>query len=241
MLLVSVIVFLTALAVGTYSVYSLLRHPPRLRPEFLRSYIRNILFYDLLICLGVFFNYSNTFIFNSLSSSSYFIYQVSIIIVLSLLKLIWLYYFIRMNRQVLNFGLSRIFYASYLIFSGLLIGLLLAGFMLIPAPFKNSITNTVNVFFESLILAIALASLILLVIHTHYNPHSSRKKPVYAYCAMYILILQVFVATFILSFFITRMHREVLTLIYSGNLILYNILPLVWIRRRGERVLGPAP
>ena len=234
----SKIVYLTAVVFGAATLYRLMRHPPRLRPEFLRTFIRNIFFFDLLICFGVFFNQSNTLIYRNLDSKSFFIYQVSLILVMAILKLVWLYYFIKMNRLVINFSLSKIFHVVYFIFCGFIAGLLLTAFTIIPFPYKNSITNSLNVFFESVVLAMALASLILLIIHTHYHQTLSKKRIIYSYCGTYIFIFLVIVGTFILSFFITNNHREILTIINSVNMILYNVLPLLWIKRHGDKVLG---
>ncbi|MFC2156366.1 hypothetical protein ACFLT9_00885 [Acidobacteriota bacterium] len=238
MLPISILAFTAALGLAILTFYQLIKESSRWRSEFYSAFIRNIFFFDLLICFGVFFNQSNTLIYKNLDSKSFFIYQFSLILVMAILKLVWLYYFIKMNRLILNFGLSRTFHVVYFIFCGFFAGVLLSAFTIIPLPFKNSITNSFNVFFESVILAMALASLILLIIHTDYHQLQTKKRIIFSYCGTYIFIFLNIVGAFILSFFITKNPREILTIINSVNMILYNILPLLWLKRYGDKVLA---
>ncbi|MBN2246733.1 MAG: hypothetical protein JW755_12920 [Candidatus Aminicenantes bacterium] len=75
----------------------------------MKSFLRDMLFFNLLIIAGFFFNIIDWFLKEDISPQFYLWSQTGILIVLTVLKFLRLYSFLEMNRRIIDLSLSKSF------------------------------------------------------------------------------------------------------------------------------------
>ena len=233
MRLFSFLAFWIALGTGILILYLLSRYSLDRRSSFIRSFLRNILFFNLLIIAGLFFNILDWFLKDDLSLQFYLWSQTGILIVLTVLKFLWLYSFLEMNRRIIDLSLSKSFRRIYLYLSVFFLVLLTIAFVNVENPFRLMLTRFLLVFIETIIIASAFGAILQLLRSETRQEKKERNKGILLFSGLYLILFSIILVSLTLSLFIDREHADMYTLVNVLTMILYNFLPLIWLRRFG--------
>jgi len=233
MRLFSFLAFWVALGAGLLILYLLSRYSLDRRSGFIRSFLRNILFFNLLIIAGLFFNIIDWFLKGDISPQFYLWSQTGILIVLTVLKFLWLYSFLEMNRRIIDLSLSKSFQRIYIYLCAFFMVLLTLAFVNVNNPFRVMLTRFLLVFIETIIIASAFGAILQLLKNESRQKKNKRNKGILLFSGLYLILFSIILVSLTLRLFIDREHADVYTLVNVLTMILYNFLPLIWLRRFG--------
>lgn len=233
MRLFSFLAFLVALGTGIFILYLLSRYTLDRRSGFIRSFLRNVLFFNLLIIAGLFFNIIDWFLINDLSPHSYLWSQTGILISLTILKFLWLYSFLEMNRCIIDLSLSKRFKRIYIYVCGFFTVLLTTAFVNVDNPFRFMLTRFLLVFIETVIIASAFGAILKLLKSEVRQEKNNRNKGILLFSGLYLILFSIILVSLTLGLFVDREHADMYTLVNAFTMIFYNFLPLIWLRRFG--------
>jgi len=195
------------------------------------AYMANLLFFNLLIIFGLLFNMSGWSFGKGPEIFQLLDLRSAVIFGMTALKFAWLLTFLEMTAQLIRRSVSKTFRRACIAFSLILLMLLVLAFADLLGPMSRAITALLVVLIESLILAGALMSLIVLIFRTHYAPDVTAKRAVYGFASIYIFLFCFLVGSLILSLFMELEKGRSFIEVNAANMIAYNILPLIWMRR----------
>ncbi|MCJ7681297.1 MAG: helix-turn-helix transcriptional regulator [Candidatus Aminicenantes bacterium] len=227
--------FLIALGAGFF-LLSFIRRRRLLdrRSKFFRAFIRNVFFFNLLIIAGNLINLLDLYLGSGLSLSLRSVLQTGILVFMTGLKFLWLYSFAAMNSALVDRKLSPLFSRMFLYSSAFLMGLLGFTFIREGGPFGDMPVRFLLIFIESLIIAASFAFLLRMFWWTHLERRFIWERGAFFFSAIYLLLFSVLLLTLTLGFFMDRSRTELFTLINSCVMLLYNFLPLIWIKKYGD-------
>jgi DNA-binding CsgD family transcriptional regulator len=232
----SLLLFLAALAAGLTAMGVSFVLFKGTTSGFTLAFTANLLFFNLLIIVGLIFNMSGWSLGKGPEIFQFQDLRNTVLFGMTLLKFAWLYAFLEMTGRLIRRPPSRAFRLAYVSVCLTLLVLLLLAFTYLLGPLSRSITAFLVVFIESLILAGALMSLIALIIRTYYAPDVTNKRAVYVFASIYITLFCILVGSLILSLFMELESGGSFIEVNTANMIAYNILPLVWLRRYARKV-----
>jgi DNA-binding CsgD family transcriptional regulator len=233
---ISLIAFFVALAAAFTVLRVNFRFFQSRKSRFSRSFISNILFFNLLVIISILFNFSTRFFSENFSPSQQNLIQICFFIPMTGLKFLWLFSFLRMSRHIIDVELSKPFQRTYIVVALFLMSGLIAAVAGINSPLKGAIIRFLNVFIESLIIISGYLAIIILLIRSLQFPQYRRKRGIYLFSNIYIVLFSTILVSLIVSLFIGRFDWETYTLVYSIVLVLYNLLPLTWLRAYGSSI-----
>ena len=234
MRLFSFLTFFIALGVGFFMIYFLSRSPLDRRSGFIRAFLQNALFFNLLIITGLFFNIIEWFLKDDLSSQFFLWFQTGILIILTVLKFLWLYSFLEMNRRIVDLSLSERFLRIYIYLCVFFTILLTIAFVNVDNPFRFLLTRLLLVFIETLIIASAFGAILQLLVGAVKQDKRKRERGIILFSGLYLILFSVILISLSLGLFVDQKHADVYTLVNAATMILYNFLPLIWLRRFGS-------
>lgn len=215
-------------------IYFLSRSPLDRRSGFVRSFLQNVLFFNLLIITGLIFNILDWFLKDDFSPQFYLWFQTGILIVLTVLKFFWLYSFLEMNRRIIDLSLSRRFLRIYIYLCVFFTILLTIAFVNVDNPFRFLLTRVLLVFIEALIIASAFGAILQLLLGAAKQEQRKRERGIILFSGLYLILFSVILISLSLGLFVDPKHADVYTLVNALTMILYNFLPLIWLRRFGS-------
>lgn len=226
--------FLIALGSGFYLLFFFRRRSLNRNSKFFRAFIWNVFLFNLLIIAGNLINMLDLYLGGRIPSSLRISLQTGILMVMTGLKFLWLYSFAAMNSLLVDKKLSPLFRRIYVYCSALLIGLL--GFIFIRGggPFGDMPARFFVVFIESLIIAASFAFLLRMFWWTHLERRFIWQRGAFVFSGIYLLLFSILLLTLILGFFMDRRRVELFVLVNSVVMLLYNFLPLIWIKKFGQ-------
>ena len=191
MRLLSFLAFWIALGVGLLILCLLSSYSLDRRSGFIRSFLRNLLFFNLLIIAGLFFNIVGWFLKDDLSLQFYFWSQTGILIVLTVLKFLWLYSFLEMNRRIIDLSLSKSFQRIYIYVSVFLTVLLTFAFMNVDNPFRFMLTRFLLVIIETIIIASAFGAILQLLKSESRQEKNKKNKGILLFSGLYLILFSI--------------------------------------------------
>lgn len=199
----------------------------------------NLLFFNLLFILSLVFNISGWPQGEGPKFLQIAEFRSAVLFGMTVLKFAWIYAFLEMTHQVIRKNLKKGFRRLYISVSSLLLLWLFITYADQMDTMRRMIAASIVVFIESLILAAALAALIVLIHRTHYSPEITSKRAVYGFAGIYIALFCLLIVSLILGMFLDLEKGGGFFQIRAAQMIAYNILPLLWLRRYSGTV-GPA-
>lgn len=225
--------FLIALGAGFFIFYIISRYSLERRSAFIRAFLRNVLFFNLLIIAGLFFNIIDWYLKDELPSRVHLWFQTGILIVLTVLKFFWLFSFLQMNRRIVDDSLSSRFKRIYVYMSVFFAVLLTLAFINVDNPWRFMLTRLLSVFIETLIIASAFGAILKLLLESHKKERIQKERGILLFSGLYLLLFSVILVSLTLGLFVDRQHADQYTLVNAVTMILYNFIPLIWLRRYG--------
>ncbi|MBU4202519.1 MAG: hypothetical protein KJ727_10060 [Acidobacteria bacterium] len=204
------------------------------RSKFFRAFIRNVFFFNLLIISGNLINLLDLYLGSGLSLSMRSALQTGILVFMTGLKFLWLYSFAAMNSYLVDRKLSPLFSRIFIYSSVFLVGMLGFAFIRARGPFGDMSVRFLVIFIESLIIAASFAFLLRMFWWTHLERRFIWERGAFFFSGIYLLLFSVLLLTLTIGFFLDRSRTELFTLVNSCVMLLYNFLPLIWIKKYGE-------
>jgi DNA-binding CsgD family transcriptional regulator len=233
---ISLIALFVALAAAFTVVWVTFRFFQSRRSRFSQSFISNILFFNLLVIISILFNFSIRFYSENFLASKQNLIQICFFIPMTGLRFLWLFSFLRMSRHIIDGELSKPFQRMYIVAALFLTSGLIAAVAGINSPLKNAIIRLLSVFIESLIIISGYLAIIFLLIRSLQFPQYRRKRGIYLFSNIYIVLFSTILVFLIFRLFINRSDWETYTAVYSIVTVLYNLLPLIWLRAYGRSI-----
>jgi len=232
----SLIVLVVALATGLVASIVVTTYAQTRQPVFFRYFLTNILLFNLLILSGLVFRYLLMQL-QSQQIQPYLFVLPGLLVIMSALKLGWLYAFTLMNTA-LPADIAPRALKGMLARAGTIIFILYVVTTWIGVSMQHAVTQQVAVIFlESLILVGAVVSTALLMLTALKLPKGSRRKSVLVFGAYHLGLMSIILVVLITGWLQPGPQRLAQLLANGGFLVLFNVFPLVWIR--GFRPLQP--
>lgn len=223
------VVLVMALATGLVASIVVTASMQVSQPLFFRYFLMNILLFNLLILSGLVFRYLQLQL-QEPGLGHYTLLLPVLLVIMSALKLGWLYAFIIMNRTLpadivpgtLAVSLAK---AGSLIFLGFLGMTLIAWFMR-----HDALQQAAVILFESLIIGGALFAIIQLMQVATRLSADERRQSMLVFGGFYLVLLGIILVTLIIGWRLPGPQERAHLLANGGFLILFNLFPLIWIR-----------
>ena len=226
----SLLVLVVALATGLVTSVVATTYVQKGQPVFFRYFLANILLFNLLILSGLVLQYLQL----SLRIPELQAFKgvlPGVFVIMAALKLGWLYAFILMNKTMpadilpntMSARLTRAGIVVFLVYSSLMI----------TAWFKLlfDLQQFVNIVFETIIVGGALIATLQLTWLALRLPEQPRRNSMLVFGAYHLCLMGIILAVLVVGWVQPGPQRLVQLMMNGGFLILFNLFPLVWLRR----------
>ena len=94
-------------------------------------------------------------------------------------------------------------------------------------------TRLLSVFIETLIIASAFGAILHLLLKSFRKEKLLKERGILLFSGLYLILFSVILVSLTLGLFVDRRHADAYSLVNAVTMILYNFLPLIWLRRFG--------
>jgi len=186
------------------------------RTAFLRAFLANILFFNLLIVLALVMRYLQIYSRSGLSI-------LAVLVVMAVPKLAWAYAFVVMNRLLVGDEISSRLTRAWLLASVLLLALLLALLSWSVISHRPALVGWAAWVVEGPVILVALGAAIRTLVEAARLPIGPRRRSLAVFGGLHLGLLLALVGSILLG--------GLQPLVSGVLMILYNVLPLAWMRR----------
>lgn len=225
----SLVVLILALATGLVTSIVSVTYLQGRQPEFFRYFLTNILLFNLLILVGLVFEYLQLG-FQAADLTPAPIVLPGFLVVMAAIKLGWLYAFILMNKT-LPVEISPYGHRHLLTKAAVVIFLGYFGVTATASLLRNeTLHQVVIIMLETLVIGGALLASLQLMFTAIKLSGGDRRKSILMFGAYHLCLFGIILATLVIGWLQPGPQRLAQLLVNGGFLILFNIFPLVWIR-----------
>ena len=227
----SFIVLSIALASGIIAITFSARILLDKRSAFYKSFLNNLAFFNILIIGGIGLN--NIQIYPVFDPNQEIILS-SAYLLMAILKFLWLFAFLSLNIFVGDRTFPDFFKKLYFLASGSLMTLL--SFLYLYGIKRGDLRfflSGVGIL-EFVIIGAAMGAVFIPLILSRSLPQCDLRTGVNLFGWIYFFLIFIILASIILSTFFKEADSAVYILINSVDMILFNLIPIIWIFRYGK-------
>lgn len=223
------VVLILALATGLVTSIVSVTYLQGRQPEFFRYFLTNILLFNLLILSGLTLNFLQLR-FQTAEAAPHAFMLPGLLIIMAALKLGWLYAFIFTNKSLpADIAPPRL--ARKLAIAAAAIFVCYLGAMVAAASLRHEALLEVTVILlETLIIGGALLASLQLLFSANKVRDGSRRRSILVFGAYHICLLGLILIVLVIGWLQPGPQRLAQLLANGGFLVLFNVLPLLWMK-----------
>ncbi len=225
----SLVVLFVALASGLVTSIAAVTYMQSRQPEFFRYFLTNILLFNLLILSALLFRYLQ-FQLQASGLGSYLLVLPGLLILMSALKLGWLYAFILMNKT-LPADLVPKRFAGMLAKAAVIIFLSYALVMTTAwLMHYDALGEAAVIVLETLVIGGALLATLQLLFTASKLARDERRQSILIFAAYHLGLFGIILLVLLIGWLQPGPQKLAQLLVNGGFLVLFNLFPLVWIK-----------
>lgn len=225
--------FLTAPAIALTLLFMISRYSLDRKTRFFKAFIRNIFFFNVLTLAVILFRSLSVLFQTYIPYESQSMVQSAVLAFMTILKFLWLYSFLDMNAEILSRSLSKSFKRIFIYLTFFFTTLPLIAFLTLPNPYNQIMTRLLVVFNETIIIAASFGVILRLLWLTRKDEIIQKAKGTMLFSGLYLILFSALLLSLTFGLYFNQASNEIYKILDILILLLYNFLPLFWLRRHG--------